>query len=292
MSGRACYALADDGSPLFYDLRGEEHADTVVLCDGIGCDGYVWKYLEGDLASAYRLIHWHYPGHGRSPKPRDPSRIAISDLADDLRAVLDDSDTGGAVVIGHSMGVQVALETYRRHPERVAALVLVCGAPATPLKTFRGSAAMESLLPRIQRTVNRAPALFSGLARAVLETDFSYRVATRIEVNGELIDPRDFMPYLRGLSRIEAPYFLAMLAEAGKHSALDVLPTIDVPALIIAGARDGFTPVHLSKTMAAAIPGAEILIVEDGSHTAPLERPEAVRDKILTFLQQALSTAS
>jgi pimeloyl-ACP methyl ester carboxylesterase len=92
------------------------------------------------------------------------------------------------------------------------------------------------------------------------------------------------MPYLRGLSRVEVPFFLSMLAAAGEHSAVDLLPAVEVPVMVVAGERDGFTPPELSRAMAEAIPGAELLVVERGSHTAPLERPELVGTSVTEFL--------
>jgi pimeloyl-ACP methyl ester carboxylesterase len=129
------YAIASsDGSPLFYEFWGAERGvrTPVLFCDGIGCDGYVWRYLREDLADRFAL-HPHYRGHGRTAPPRDPTRVTIEDLADDVASVLDDALVDRAVLIGHSMGVQVALETYRRHASRVAGLILVCGSPAHPL---------------------------------------------------------------------------------------------------------------------------------------------------------------
>ena len=51
------YAIASsDGSPLFYESWGERGAPTpVLLCDGIGCDGYVWRYLKSDLGERFGL---------------------------------------------------------------------------------------------------------------------------------------------------------------------------------------------------------------------------------------------
>ncbi|HEU5056729.1 MAG TPA: alpha/beta hydrolase [Kofleriaceae bacterium] len=255
-----------------------------MLTDGIGCDGYVWKYLKDDLVDERRLIHWHYRGHGRSPLPRDPRRIAIADLADDLAEVLSDSTTDAAVLFGHSMGVQVVLETYRRHPDRVRGLVLLCGAPENPLRTFRGSAGAELLLPRIRSAVERAPGLINRAARLLIPTRLAYSLAARLEINAELMQASDFMPYLRGLSRVEVPFFLSMLAAAGEHSAVDLLPRVTVPTLVVAGEADGFTPPALSQAMADAIPDAELLVVQAGSHTAPLERPELVGRAVRDFL--------
>jgi pimeloyl-ACP methyl ester carboxylesterase len=212
--------------------------------------------------------------------------VGIADLADDAASVLDDALVDRAVLVGHSMGVQVALETYRRHPERIAGLVLVCGAPSHPLKTFRGAAQLEDLLPTIQRWVHRVPGVVNRLTRALLPTRLSYEIATRLEVRRELVEPADFMPYLEGMARIDARLFVAMLSGAGQHSADDLLPGITTPTLIVAGGRDGFTPPERSRDMAAAIPGAELLEIANASHTAPIERPAIVDAAVRDFLER------
>src|SRR6188472_4074314 len=103
MSARWRYAASPcDGTRLFYS--DEDHGDPrtpVVMCDGIGCDGYVWRYLRASLAPR-RTLHTHYRGHGRSQPPRDLARVTIEDLADDVVAVLDHAGISRAVLIGHS----------------------------------------------------------------------------------------------------------------------------------------------------------------------------------------------
>lgn len=285
------YAVASDGSPLFYEswgARGE--SSPVLLCDGIGCDGYVWRYLRQDLADRFGL-HPHYRGHGRTAPPRDPRRVTIEDLADDIACVLDDALVDRAVLIGHSMGVQVALETYRRHPDRVAGLALVCGASSHPLRTFRGSATLEDLLPLIEKWIHRVPRVVNRLTRTLLPTRLAYEVASRLEIRRELVEPGDFMPYLEGMARIDTRLFVAMLSSAGQHSADDLLPDVKVPTLVIAGERDGFTPAERSRAMAAAIPGAELLEIPSASHTAPIERPHLVDSTIRDFVARRIDSA-
>src|SRR5689334_1173418 len=280
------YAVATDGSPLFYESWGERGTRSpVLLCDGIGCDGYVWRYLRDDLADRF-CLHPHYRGHGRTALPRDPRRVTIEDLADDVACVLDDALVDRAVLVGHSMGVQVALETYRRHAARVAGLVLLCGAPSYPLRTFRGSAVLEEVLPTIQKWIHRVPGVINRVTRRVLPTRLAYEVASRLEIRRELVEPADFMPYLEGIARIDARLFVAMLSAAGQHSADDLLPAVRVPVLVIAGSRDGFTPPERSRTMAAAIPDAELLEIPNASHTAPIEHPRLVDYTIRDFLSR------
>ena len=283
------YAVApSDGSPLFYESWGERGQTTpVLLCDGIGCDGYVWRHLRHDLGDRY-CVHPHYRGHGRTAPPRDPARVTIEDLADDVACVLDDALVDRAVLIGHSMGVQVALETYRRHAERVAGLVLVCGAPSHPLRTFRGSDALEDWLPTIQKWIHKVPGVINRVTRAVLPTRLAYEVASRLEIRRELIEPGDFMPYLEGMARIDARLFVAMLSSAGSHSAEDLLPKVMVPTLVLAGGRDSFTPPERSRAIAAAIPQAELLEIPNASHTTPIEHPHLVNSTVCDFLARRI----
>lgn len=273
---------------MFYESWGERGAESpVLLCDGIGCDGYVWRYLRSDLGTRF-TVHPHYRGHGRTQAPRDATRVTIADLADDMACVLDDALVDRAVLVGHSMGVQVSLETYRRHPSRVAGLVLVCGAPSHPLRTFKGSATLEELLPTIQKWIGRMPGVINRLTRTLLPTRLAYEVASRLEIRRELVEPSDFMPYLEGMSRIDTRLFVAMLSSAGQHSAEDLLPEVRVPTLVIAGGRDGFTPPDRSRAMAEAIPGAELLEIPNASHTAPIERPNLVDWTVRDFLARRI----
>ena len=215
----------------------------------------------------------------------------MSDLADDAAAILADAGVERAVLCGHSMGVQVALETWRRHRDRVAGLVLVCGAPSHPLRTFRGARTLEDVLPSIERVLVRAPRMINGLSRALLPTRLALLIAGKVEINRDLVDPEAFMPYLEAMARMDIRVFLSMLAAAGAHSSEAWLGEIDVPVLVVAGNRDGFTPPARSREMAEAIPGAELLEIDDGTHTAPIERPEVVGGAVVDFLGRRVDRA-
>lgn len=286
---RSGFALAGDGTPIYYEVSGlAPPAPTLFLCDGIGCDGYVWRYLQRVLGEHHRVVHMHYRGHGRSPAPADPEHVSVGDLADDVAAVLDACETPTAVICGHSMGVQVALETFRRWPARVAGLVLLCGSYGNPLRTFKGKSTLEEILPLVRVVTARLPRLVTAIWTHLVPTELAYQLATRIEINGPLIRREDFFPYLEGIARIDVRLFLNMLSKAGQHSAREMLPDVTVPTLIVAGRRDSFTPMALSEEMQRLIPGAELHVVEEGSHTAPIERPAEVTEVIEDFLRRRL----
>lgn len=256
---------------------------TAVLCDGIACDGFIWRYLEDDLAAHGSVVHWNYRGHGRSAAPEDPTRVKMSDLAGDLDSVRSEFAPVGAVLFGHSLGCQVVLESYRSRPSGIAGIVLICGAPGRVTHSFKGSDALARSLPKLIARVERHPML----ARAVW-ANLPPVAATKVALaTGEVdagVDPDALLPYMEHVTSLDVGLFLRMLSAAGEVTAEDVLPTIDVPTLIIAGELDSFTPPRLARSMADSIPGSELMLVSGGTHVVPIERRDAVRERVAEFL--------
>lgn len=276
---------AADGTRLAYRLFGPREAPPVALLDGISCDGFIFRDLDPWLAERARVLHLHYRGHGRSGLPRDPEACTLPDLAGDVAELLDRSRLGPAVLIGHSMGVQVALEAALRHPERVRGLVLMCGAHGRVLDTFKHTDLGRRVLPWLERTARggwREP--LARAVRALLPTRMSYALAAWSEVKGDRLSEDDLMPYLEHFARMPLDLFSKVLTDAAERTSEAWLGRVSQPTLILAGEDDGFTPVHLSRALAAALPDARLEVVPGASHTGPLERPDAFRAAIAAFL--------
>ena len=276
------FISAPDGTRLFYGVSGSGRG--LVLLDGIGCDGWAWIHVQPHLALRHRVVHVHYRGHGRSGPVTDLDATGIEVLTDDVGRVLDATGLQKAVLVAHSMGTQVALELYRRHPERVRALVLICGSYGRITHTFHGNDLLHRVLPTLIEKVRR----YDRIARALwgrLPPALSYRVAGWLrEIDGATLRPEDFKLYVQHLSDIDLDLYLTMLKKAGDHSAEDLLASIRVPTLVIAAERDTFTPRDVVKDMADRIPGAIYRELPNASHAAPSEQPQAINEHIDDFL--------
>jgi pimeloyl-ACP methyl ester carboxylesterase len=279
------YATARDGTRLHWTASGLGPGPTVVLCDGIGCAGYIWRFLRPELAKHHRVIHWNYRGHGGSERPADPERVSLVECVDDLLAVLDAAGERSAVLVGHSMGVQVALEAHRRAPDRVDGLVLICGAPGHLLDTFHDVPVASAAFPYWRRAVERFPALARLLARVVIPTELTLRLALAFEVNSQRLAREDLQRYLDDLADVDSPLFIRLLASAAQHDASDHLGDVAVPTLILAGEKDSFTPMWLSVKMHAAIPASELLVLPGGTHVGPLEHPDLCALRLEKFFR-------
>ncbi|WP_141323889.1 alpha/beta fold hydrolase [Myxococcus sp. AB025B] len=281
------YLRVPDGADLYYQVTGDGEPG-VVLCDGLGCDGFAWKYLAPYLSRRHRVLRWHYRGHGRSGIPEDRERIGMLYTCDDLQRVMDAAGMEKAVLFGHSMGVQVALEFHRRYASRVAGLVLICGSYGNPLDTFHDSNVLKKLFPSLRRVVERFPEQSARLIHAALRTELAVQLAISLEMNRERIARNDLAPYFEHLARMDPVVFVRTLDSLSEHSAWDHLLHVDVPSLVVAGGRDKFTPGWLSRKMASRIPEAELVLIPDGTHTAPLEAPGLVEVRVERFLRERL----
>jgi pimeloyl-ACP methyl ester carboxylesterase len=278
------FAFGPDGTRLYVRSRQGPRRTVAVLCDGIVCDGYIYKYLWDDLAESLGVVHWNYRGHGRSALPVDPSRIGVVDHARDLDAVRRHLGDPPVVLVGHSFGTQVAFEAYRLRPENVRALVLLCGSFGRVTYTFRGTTVLADVLPNLIQFVEQHP----RLARA-LWSRFPVRIGLEVaRMTGDIrfgaVRVEDVRPYFEHAAHVDFEMFLRMLREAGEHSAEDLLPKIDIPSIIVAGEADAFTPPQISEAMARMMPRAEFQLIPGGTHVLPLEERARVRSLIATFL--------
>ncbi len=300
---------AKDGTPLVVRRwNRRSHGDdappgpTIVLCDGLGCDGYVWPYLLSRLVGERPLLHLQWRGHGESGVPKDLDTVCITSIVDDLSQVLADFGVGDVVLLGHSMGVPVALECWRAFSEQrfsatVRGLGLFCGVFEDPIKTWHGPHAPDALRPLAnlvmnlifdqgsQGIINRWHQI-GGAWKRLMRTDFAYHQAVQGELNPAYIQERDFRPYIEHLGRMDMRVFAQLARDMHRHSAREVLPTISAPTLVVGGARDKFAPPWIAEEMHARIPRSELLMMVEGSHCAPIEQPRLVERAVLRLLKR------
>lgn len=275
-----------DQTPIWYRSIGSGEP-TLVLCDGVGCDGFVWKYFIPHFEKKYRMIHYNYRGHGKTPVPANLDNLGIEECAEDLRYVLDDAGENRPVVlIGHSMGVQVILEFYHRYPERVLALVTLTGSYAKAIDHVHDTGLFKQLFPAVKSFTSRFNPLVREFWKRLVHSELGFKYATTFEINAQLVKREDFFPYLEHLSRMDPVVFLRTLEGASRHTAEPYLPEIKVPTLIVAGEADKFTPYWISRRMHAMIPNATMLTLPMGSHTGPIELPELTNLRIEKFLNE------
>jgi pimeloyl-ACP methyl ester carboxylesterase len=273
-----------DGTALRYHLHGK--GKPTVLLNGMVCSVHYWPYFLEHFAPSRRMLVWDYTGHGNSSDPLDPKDVSIETFADDCALVMEGAGLEQAVIVGHSMGVQVMMEFYRRYPERVKAMIALCGIYGHPLRSWIKLDMMEKLIADLIRGFVPFSRPFWWSLGPLLKTSLPIWVAYQVGANPEICPRGPLEELFANVRRMDPRVALRIMASMCTYSAESVLPSIRVPTLAIGGEIDRMTPPKRTREMAAMIPRARYAVLERCSHLAQIEDPQRVHALVEQFLKK------
>lgn len=260
-----------DGLRLHVAIAGA--GPPLVLLHGFTGSGETWASLAARLGSQVTTVAVDLPGHGRSSAPDDPGRYALDRFAADLCRLLDVLRIERAAVLGYSLGGRAALRFSLAHPARLAGLVLESASPGIADEAERGArlAADGELADLIEREgvaafTDRWERLPLWASQDRLPPDA--RAALRAQRLGNR--PSGLANSLRGASAAALPAVTARLGE------------LAAPVLVVAGRLDTKYEA-IAQQMAAAMPDARAVVLDDAGHAVHLEQPEAFAELVSGF---------
>lgn len=232
------------GMTLLAEAGGPEASDTTfVLVHGIGMGRKVFADLAQRIDGGARVIAIDLPGYGEAPEPpRTPTMERTADL---VAAYLRKVGRGPVVLIGHSMGTQVATEVAVRHPDAVGRLVLVA-----PTVDRHHRHALSQLLRLGVDLLGESPKVL-------------------------LLGARE---YLRA-----GPNLRRKMAAMLTHRPEAVYPRVTAPTLVVRGERDRVSTRRWCAEVTAAIPGARSFQVAGHGHETLIRDAGPAAAEILRF---------
>ncbi len=254
------------GVRLQYEVVGDGPA--VLFFHPFPLGMWTWDEQVRALAATHRVVRFDMRGFGGSAVGDGP--LTMERSAEDGVALLDHLGLGRAVAVGCSMGGYVALALARSHRDRLSGLVLA-DTRATP-DTPEARAGRATLAEKTLKDGSAAVAA-KFLPTLVGPTTVRERpgIVGRIEASILANSPRALANALLGLG-----------ARADSRPSLR---EIGVKTLVVCGAEDTVTPPADSEAMAAAIPGAELAILERSGHLSNLETPGTFNARLVPFLR-------
>jgi len=263
------FAETPSGVALHYEEIGSGR--PVVFLHGWAMSARVWRYQQ-HLDDNCRLIFLDQRGHGQSSRA---DGYGIRDFAGDLVAFFEHLALSDAVLIGWSLGVQVALQAFPELRSRLAALVLVGGtARFTAADDYpHGQAPVEvkGLGLRLRRDYQKTMGdFFRGMfAEGEMDGAQYQRIVHEIVMGGRSPDPDTARDSLQILSVVDLR---------------DDLPSVDRPVLLIHGELDKICPASASAYMAERLPMATLDIMPGCGHAPFMTRPERFNELVGAFL--------
>lgn len=232
--------------------ENQPRAHLVLLC-GLLCDRLVWEAVAELLADEAEISIISFAGC-----------TSIGEMAD---RTLERAPRYFSLA-GHSMGGRVALEVYRKVPDRVERLALL-NTGVHPVS--------EAEVPGRRRLLDVAEA--DGMT-AVADAWLPPMVGTRGKQDPSLMNSlRDMV------CRYSVEDFSAQIrALLHRPDAECVLPTVRVPTLLLASAEDQWSPISQHEAMQKALPGSRLVALDDVGHMSTVEAPDAVAAALRNWL--------
>lgn len=245
--------LKRDGVQIHYTSLGSGPA--LLLSHGFGAGANMWQPQQATLSDRYQVICWDMRGHGASDSPDDPDCYSEAHTVSDMAAILDACAVESAVIGGLSMGGYMSLAFQQAHPQRTRALVLSGAGPG-----YRKDDARDGWNRYAEKQAKR---YFERGLDALPQVPENLSAKHRSAL---------------GLGHAAR----GMLAQVDGH-VIEGLGAIDVPTLLLTGARDKAF-LGATEYLAAKIPGAEKHLIEDAGHAVNLHQPEAYNRILREFL--------
>lgn len=238
----------------------------LVLVHGHPFDRTMWQPQLAEFAADRRVVAPDLRGYGASPVT--PGTVPLSRHAQDIAELLDFLEVETFVLAGLSMGGQIVMECQARFGDRIRGLVLAdtFATAETPEGKRHRAAMADRLLAEGMR----------GYADEVLERMVAPYAAPAVKAHVHRMmtatHPEGAAASLRG--RAERPDYTGLLTR------------VRVPALVVVGADDTYTPVADAESLHAALPDATLHVVGEAAHLPNLERPKEFNEALAAFLDR------
>ena len=268
-------ALPGRGVTFVHESARLPGAPTLILLHGLGATAALnWFTSFPALDQRFHIVAPDHRGHGRGIRAGTP--FTLQDCADDVVALADALQIDRFFAVGYSMGGPIAQLIWRRHPHRLAGLVMC----ATGYR-FRASPrehVMFAALPALEQ-VHRA--LPDAVARRVIaQISRSYLAETR------------YADWAQREVLLRDPKAVLQAAmELGKYSARDWIGEIDVPTSVIIHTRDQVVAPPRQLELASVVPAAASHLVS-ADHFAVVRDPRRFLHALVGAIEQVAFTHS
>lgn len=242
----------------------------IVLLHGFAMHGGLFASLLPALIRRFRVHVVDLPGHGWSAPMPMPDLAGVAATIDAATAAIGEP----VVVVGWSLGGQVALQWALARPDRVRRLVLVATTPSFVTRDSWRSALAAETLARFGDELGVAYrlTLLRFLTLQMRGSDCGRRTLAQLRAN--LFDRGEPSPETLAAT-------LDLLTATDLRSSL---PAIAAPALVVAGARDTLVPLAATHALAAALPCATHTTIAGAAHAPFLSHPAPFLDALAAFV--------
>ena len=250
--------IENNGVDVFYRVNGSEDGLAIILVHGIAGDSRFFHNQLKYFGNSYRIIAIDLPGHGRSSNITDQSIEAYNNS---IEAVIKKEKIETYILAGHSMGGVICLENYRRHKDKIKALILISTSSVLPVNKDMIKASINDF------------------------DNFFYIMLTRIfhKKAGIFI-----ISAQKNITEADKKIITGDLELCSGINYDQYLDEIEIPVLVIANKFDRMIPASLTEEMQKKIKNSKIVLFDSEGHIPFFENSGEFNNAVSDFIESIL----
>lgn len=256
-------------------FQQEKHRDkpTLILIHGFLASSFSYRHLVTIGKNEYNILTIDLPPFGESGKHFIYS-YTYKNLADTVLHLLQTLNIKRSVVVGHSMGGQIALRMYQKSPNLIEKMILI------------GSSAYYKKLKPSHIFATYSP-LYSMYFKQYIEWKGMENILSKLVYHKNCVTPKMIegykSPFQNGMIYMS---IVKLLRQREGDLSSDELKRIKVPVLLVWGEYDEIVPVDRAKQLQIDLSHAELRIYPNTGHMVPEEKPFRLYRDISDFIEK------
>ncbi len=283
------YLKTSDEEQIFYTINfkpSSSSKNVLIFNYGLVCSHHHWQYqIDYFDQLGLPILMYDYRGHFQSSGITHLENINFFRMATDLKELIEHLQIKDAILLGHSMGVNLCLEFAKRFPNDLSKMVLISGSTLPVHNIMMNTHLTGTLKPYIIKIFKKFPKEFSlfwkfGGWNPVIKKMIHQGGFNTDQVSDEFIEI-----YLNKIGRLGPELFFQLIDQMQQHDIMAYLSQIKTPTLLIGGNKDKVIPNYIQRLINSKMINSELYIIHKGSHVPQVDFYNEVNERVELFIR-------
>lgn len=234
--------------------------NPLICLHGYALDHTIWLDMAKEMKSNVRLILPDMRGHGKSPALE--GKYSMREMAEDILKTMDSLKLDRAYIAGHSMGGYIALALAEYYPDRLSGMALVASHAFADLPEKKKARLNDIEKVKLSSPSEVLSEMPSKLSRNPEVAEHCKNLISQTSKNG-------VMGVLAGM--------------AERPDRVEVMASLKIPAMVIAGTDDQLIALETSKEMTVRVKGLQLVEILNAGHMPMMENPRETAMALLNL---------
>ena len=270
-----------------YKLFNQSSKKTAItFLYGLVCNNnHFTPQINFFIKNGFPVLILNYRHHFGSTSPGGIESCTLKNISKDTRLLLSRLNIKKTHLVGHSMGVNVAIDLSICTPELVEKIAVISGNPMRPQDYMFNTNLSTYIFPALKKILN----INKNISTKIWQNMFHIKLVRKIVLDGgfnpEMVTDRFVKFYMKKIGELGFELFFQLIEEMKNHNLSAKLHLVEKPVLVMGGDLDKIAPIEGQILFNKYIKDSQLYLIKDGSHVPQIDFPKTVNKELLSFFE-------